>query len=90
MTEVQLTRIIKQTLAARRAERNDWPKLVASILACVIAVGGIYTMFLQPSTLAEAAQDAEQEVEQHEAQLHTRVEKRLDRIEVKIDAVLAK
>ena len=90
MSEAQIAQIITKTLDARRADRKDWPKLASVILGCLVALGGIYTMFLQPSTVAQAAQDTQEQIDRHGAQLHVRMEKRLDRMDVKLDRLLEK
>ncbi len=83
MTEKDVSRIVDAVAANKPSIKKQ-----AVPLAILIAFGSIYSLFFQPQTLAIAASDTKIQVEDHTTLVHQALDKRLDRIETKIDKLI--
>jgi DNA-directed RNA polymerase len=63
-------------------------KVGAGALSVLVLIASIYVTFLQPGTLAAASENSEKQIKAHTEQVHRATEKRLDRIEAKLDRLI--
>ena len=79
---------VAQIVAALEKPSGDISKRIATGLSVLVAVGTIYALFFQPQTLAAASEDAKEMVQEHTAEIHDRLDRRLDRMEGKLDRLI--